>query len=60
MNLTETEQNLVKDILKTIGRDEGLEKSFADAVGMELLDFGSACDEIFKKLENGRVTFTES
>jgi hypothetical protein len=56
-NLTTDEQNVVKDILKLIGRDENLNTQFARAVGMSPVQFNSLTDSAFEKLGNGRVTF---
>jgi len=55
--LTQEEQNLLKDILHTIGRDDTLNVQFANACGMTEMQFDGVTDHIFKKLENGRVTF---
>jgi len=54
--LTEHEENLIKDILKVIGNDEVLNKQFAKGVGMTERRFDAVTDRIFKKLGNGRVT----
>jgi hypothetical protein len=55
-NLTDAEANLVKDILKVIGNDDELNMSMAQAVGMDEDTFNMASDEIFDKLQNGRLT----
>ncbi len=54
--LTKQEENLVKDILKVIGRDTFLNTSFASAVGLSEEQFDGLADSIFLKLGNGRVT----
>jgi hypothetical protein len=54
--LTESQQNLVKDILKVIGKDDQLNAQFAKAAGMSEDEFDEATEEIFRKLGNGRVT----
>jgi hypothetical protein len=54
--LTDTEANLIKDILKTIGRDDGLNSDMAIAVGMNEDQFNGESDRIFTKLGNGRLT----
>lgn len=55
-NLTDSEANLVKDLLKHIGRDDNLNTEMASAVGMEENEFNDITDKIFNKLGNGRVT----
>jgi hypothetical protein len=55
-NLTDDEANVIKDILKAIGRDDELNDSMAAAVGMSQDKFNDVTDEIFNKLGNGRVT----
>jgi hypothetical protein len=57
--LTEQEQNLIKDLLKHIGRDDDFNKEMASAVGMSVKRFDKLAESIFKKLGNGRVTFVE-
>jgi hypothetical protein len=57
--LTVQEENVIKDILKVIGRDTFLNTSFASAVGLSEKQFDALADEIFKKLGNGRVTVEE-
>lgn len=54
--LTESQQNLVKDILKAIGKDDKLNEQFARAVGMDEDEFDEATETIFRKLGNGRLT----
>jgi hypothetical protein len=54
--LTDTEANLIKDILKAIGRDDGLNSDMATAVGMNEDQFNGLSDFIFTKLGNGRLT----
>lgn len=56
MQLTKQEQNLVKDILKTIGTDQLRNKFFAATCGMPEVEFDAIADSVFKKLGNGRVT----
>jgi hypothetical protein len=56
-DLTEQEQNLIKDILKAIGNDDFLNAQFARGVGMSQVEFNGIADKIFEKLGNGRVTF---
>lgn len=55
-NLTDTQANLVKDILKVLGNDDELNEQVANAVGLTLEDFNDQADLIFVKLGNGRVT----
>ena len=55
-NLTDAEQNVVKDILKLIGKDDEMNESFAAQLGMDLDDFNEIADLIFEKLQNGRLT----
>lgn len=57
MNLTTEEQNFIKDVLKAIGRDDGLTTQFARALDTSEIQFNATCDSIFRKCENGRVTF---
>lgn len=54
---TQEEQNFIKDLLQAIGRDETLNEQLARAVGMEVMQFDGLADSIFRKCENGRVTF---
>ena len=56
-NLTESEQNLIKDILKAIGNDDDLNHQFANTVGMSVMEFNDVADKIFEKLGNGRISF---
>ena len=55
-NLTDSEANLVKDILKVLGKDDDLNAQVAEATGFELNEFNDLADSIFTKLGNGRVT----
>jgi hypothetical protein len=55
-NLTNDEANLVKDILKALGKNDELNNSVASMVGMEENQFNLLADSIFSKLGNGRVT----
>ena len=55
-NLTDSEANLIKDILKHIGRDDDFNAEIASAVGMNVNEFDNITNEIFNKLGNGRVT----
>jgi len=54
--LTIEEQNLIKDILKIIGRDDEMDKQFARGCGMTQDKFEMMADGIFIKLGNGRLT----
>lgn len=54
--LTTIEQNLIKDILKVIGKDDDLNTQFASAVGLSEDEFNQQTDVIFNKLQNGRLT----
>jgi len=54
-DLTEQEQNLIKDLLKHIGRDDEFNETMAEAVGMNVEQFDNLADSIFTKLGNGRL-----
>jgi hypothetical protein len=56
-DLTEQEQNFVKDILKATGNDVKLASDLSRRLCMNPMEFESLADSIFKKLQNGRVTF---
>lgn len=49
-NLTDDEANVIKDILKTIGRDDELNDSMATSLGMSQDKFNDVTDGIFAKL----------
>lgn len=55
-NLTVEEQNMVKDILKIIGNDDGLTKQFAKGLSISVIQFNLVADSIFAKCQNGRLT----
>lgn len=55
--LTPNEANLVKDVLRIIGRNPKTESEYAREIGMTDLEFVEMSDSIFNKLGNGRVTF---
>ena len=55
--LTQKEENAIKDILKAIGRDDNLNHQFANTVGMSVMEFNDVADKIFEKLGNGRISF---
>lgn len=57
--LTAEEQNFIKDILRTIGRDDELNSDFAGYLGMSEKEFDKIGDSIFDKLQNGRLTVEE-
>ncbi len=57
--LSVEEQNLVKDVLRTIGKDEQMNFAFAKSLGYNELDFDKLCEGIFQKMANGRVTVEE-
>jgi hypothetical protein len=57
--LTESDENLIKDILKVIGQDSTLNRQFASAVGLKTKGFNDATDAIYTKLGNGRVIFED-
>ncbi len=54
--LSETEENVVKDILKRIGRGKNLSHEMAISCNMTGNQFETVTDSVFKKLGNGRVT----
>ena len=54
-DLTEQEQNLIKDLLRHIGRDDEFNETMAEAVGMNVEQFDNLADSIFTKLGNGRL-----
>lgn len=59
-NLTDSEKNLLKDILKVLGNDDTLNQDIATAVGMNSSEmvfdkYNLMLDEIFAKLQNGRL-----
>lgn len=54
--LTEREENLIKDLLRFIGGDDDFEKEIARACGMGRKAFIKCADDIYIKLGNGRVT----
>lgn len=54
--LTEKEQNVIKDILKIIGKDDEMNESFAAGLGMDVEEFDEITETIFRKCENGRLT----
>ena len=58
-NLNAEEQNLIKDILRIIGNDDGLSSEFALCVEMGEHSFNKMCDSIFDKLNNGRLIIKE-
>lgn len=49
-NLTDEEANIIKEILKAIGRDDELNDSMAAALGMSQDKFNNVTDGIFIKL----------
>lgn len=55
-NLTEQEQNVLKDILKHIGNDVFLNREIAKVVNLSEVEFDAITDSVFRKLGNGRVT----
>lgn len=55
-DLTNDEANTLKDILRVIGKDDDLNDSFAEGLGMSVEDFNDATDIIYTKLGNGRVS----
>jgi len=57
--LTAEEQNFIKDILCTIGRDDELNSDFASYLGMSEKEFDKIGDSVFDKLQNGRLTIEE-
>lgn len=60
-DLTEQEQNLVKDVLKFMGQDDDLNAQFAKACGFDNAeDFDLVADSVFKKLGNGRLIVENS
>lgn len=57
--LTTQEENLIKDILKTIGNNPAANRRYAQTCGLSEVEFDSVADSIFRKLGNGRVTLVE-
>lgn len=55
-NLTDEQANLLKDILKVIGKDDELTAQFAGALGIGIEGFNPIADGAFIALGNGRVT----
>ncbi len=53
--LTVKEQNVIKDLLKHIGSDDDFNAEMASAVGMTVEEFDSITEDIFQKLQNGRL-----
>lgn len=57
MELTNTEQNFLKDILKFFGEvDDEFLGQVVQGLGMTLDEFDELADSCFTKLQNGRVT----
>lgn len=54
-NLTDTEANILKDILRTLGKDEELNNQMAEGLGMSVDAFNETTDAIYSKLGNGRI-----
>ena len=54
-DLTNNEANLLKDILKIVGRDDGLTLDLAEGLGMSADAFNDISDVIYSKLGNGRI-----
>ena len=58
--LSQPEQNLIKDILKLIGRDDDLNTQVATSLGMSVDQFNGLSDSAFIKLGNGRLIVEEN
>ena len=59
--LTESEENIVKDILQVLACDPKTTEIVRRRHAMlSKKDFEKALESIFKKCENGRVTFIQS
>ena len=54
--MTTEQENIIKDILRLIGKDDELTEQFADALGMGVDEFNNVADAIFNGLQNGRLT----
>ena len=54
-NLTNDEANTIKDILRTLGKDEELNNQMAEGLGMSVDAFNETTDAIYSKLGNGRI-----
>lgn len=57
--LSEQEQNVIKDILKTVANDPKLTNRLSAACDMTPKLFDEVTESIFNKCQNGRVIVTE-
>ena len=58
--LTSSEEDVIKDVLKAIGKSPALTRKMAGECNMTVGDFNCYADAIFTKLGNGRLTVEES
>lgn len=58
--LTATEENFIKDLLMEIERNRDIKVNMLIGMGMARTTFNRRANDVFKKLQNGRLTVISS